>query len=95
MVIYKRNYLVKLIEIIFYKKVPKFELLKSLISDTPTLINVDDCLTKEEICHLHRIISSSVEPFHRGDEIQTCDPSLRMSSRPEASWNRNKYVLVI
>lgn len=70
--------------------VPKFELIKSLVSDTPTLINVDDCLTKEEICHLHRIISSSVEPFHRGDETQTCDLSTRMSSRPEASWNRNK-----
>lgn len=39
------------------------------------------------------MISSGVEPFHRGDETRTCGSNFPMSSRPEASWNRNKYVI--
>lgn len=40
------------------------------------------------------MISSGVEPFHRGDETITCGLNFRMSSRPSASWNRNKYVIL-
>lgn len=49
-------------------------------------------MAQEDVCFLHKMISSSVEPFHRGDEVNTCPVTLMNgNNRPNPlSWNRNK-----
>lgn len=78
------------------KMVPKFQLLKGLISQTTQKINFNDFLTKDEICNLHKIISSTVDPYMRGDEeLRTC-PILRSNdsgqSRPDMLNRQRPHV---
>lgn len=61
----------------------KLELLKRLIS-VRSNVSFENLLTQAELCALHKLISSSVEPFERGDETRTC-PTYSMAS-VDAPW---------
>ena len=72
----------------------KFKLLLSLVSKTPGIVEFEKLLTRSEICHLHRMLSSSIEPFQRGDEKRTCPLKLTSYNVPFetalANLNRNR-----
>lgn len=68
------------------KMTPKFELLLELISNVPGPIEFQRFLTPDEVCILHRIVSSSVEPFERGDESRVCPLNLMSDDRVESPW---------
>ncbi|KAL5279041.1 hypothetical protein ACFFRR_003579 [Megaselia abdita] len=53
-------------------QVPKDEILLKLISPVDQMINFENYLTPDELCHLHKLISSSVDSYERGDEATTC-----------------------
>lgn len=50
----------------------KYQLLLNLISKRPGNIEFERFLTPSELCQLHKMISSSMEPYERGDESRTC-----------------------
>lgn len=61
------------------------------MSDITGPLNFTNFMAQEDICFLHKMISSSVEPFNRGDETVTCPLSL-MSGRDDGTnlvWNQN------
>lgn len=61
------------------------------MSDITGPLNFTNFMSQEDICFLHKIISSSVEPFHRGDEAITCPLSIT-SVRDDGTdliWNSN------
>uniref|UniRef100_A0AAG5DPE8 VWFA domain-containing protein n=2 Tax=Anopheles atroparvus TaxID=41427 RepID=A0AAG5DPE8_ANOAO len=67
--------------------VPKYTILRQLVSNVPGRIDFDTFLTPGEICNLHRMLSSSVEPFQREDERRSCPVTLRSSDgNPQAPW---------
>ncbi|XP_063707228.1 uncharacterized protein LOC134836032 [Culicoides brevitarsis] len=74
----------------------KFNLLKNLISHTSHRINFANYLTKTEICYLHKLISTGVEPYIRGDEVRTCPVTRRRgdgtASRPDPFNRRRPHV---
>lgn len=73
------------------KMTPKFELLLELISNVAGPIDLQQVLTSDEVCVLHRMLSSSVEPFERGDESRVCPLNLQSDDRVESPWiNINK-----
>lgn len=57
---------------------PKFELVLGMVSNVSSNIELRKALTDTEICQLHRILSSSVDPWERGDENRVC-PAQRIS----------------
>ena len=61
--------------------VPKFRVLLQLISNVPSDIDFVRILTPSELCMLHKMISSSVEPFERNNEIRAC---------PKEALNQNQ-----
>ncbi|ETN67777.1 hypothetical protein AND_000398 [Anopheles darlingi] len=67
--------------------VPKYTLLRQLVSNVPGRIDFETFLTPSEICHLHRMLSSSVEPLQRDDERLTCPQTLMSADgNPQAPW---------
>lgn len=56
---------------------PKYQLLLSMISKSSSNFDVRRALTETEMCQLHRMISSGVEPWERGDENRICPMSYR------------------
>lgn len=68
------------------KMTPKFELLLELISNVAGPVDLQQVLTREEICLLHRLVSSSVEPFERGDENRVCPLNLMSDERVSSPW---------
>lgn len=67
--------------------VPKYALLRQLVSNVPGRIDFDAFLTPFEICNLHRMLSSSVEPYQRDDERVTCPLTLMSSDgNAQAPW---------
>jgi hypothetical protein len=46
--------------------------LRQLISNVAGEFNYENILTPQEICSLHKLLSSSVEPFERQDELRNC-----------------------
>lgn len=70
---------------------PKYRLLLQLISNTPGHVAFENILTPRELCQLHRMVSSSVEPYERGDETRTCPLTLASPERLPTNWiKRNK-----
>lgn len=53
-------------------QVAKDEILLKLISPMDPMINFENYLSPDELCHLHKLISSSVDSYERGDEAKTC-----------------------
>jgi hypothetical protein len=51
---------------------PKLEVLKQFILDIPGTLSYSQLLSKFELCQLHRLLSSTVDPFERKSEIKTC-----------------------
>ncbi|XP_055390520.1 uncharacterized protein LOC129619310 [Condylostylus longicornis] len=51
----------------------KHSILLKLISNVPGDLKFEEYLTPLEICTLHKILSSTIEPIVRGDEHLTCD----------------------
>ncbi|EAT35855.1 AAEL012007-PA [Aedes aegypti] len=67
--------------------VPKYKLLLQLVSNIPGTIEFDKFLSPWEICLLHRLLSSTVEPFQRGDERTSCPAIVADPSRnAQAPW---------
>ncbi|XP_055536927.1 uncharacterized protein LOC129725316 [Wyeomyia smithii] len=66
--------------------VPKYTLLLQLVSNIPGTVEFEQFLSPSEICSLHRLLSSSVEPYQRGDERVTCPGTLADSRNPQAPW---------
>ncbi|XP_059616552.1 uncharacterized protein LOC132261668 [Phlebotomus argentipes] len=71
---------------------PKMRILRQLISPPPGESEIRQILSQFDLCALHRLISSSVEPFERGDESRTCPLNLATpQDRIRAPWiTRNK-----
>lgn len=74
--------------------VPKYKLLLQLVSNIPGTIEFDKFLSPLEVCLLHRLLSSTVEPFQRGDERTSCPSTVADSGKnPQAPWiTQNKLV---
>lgn len=74
--------------------VPKYKLLLQLVSNIPGTIEFDKFLSPLEVCLLHRLLSSTVEPFQRGDERSSCPTTKGDSGQnPQAPWvTQNKLV---
>ncbi|XP_062698998.1 uncharacterized protein LOC134284271 [Aedes albopictus] len=67
--------------------VPKYKLLLQLVSNIPGTIEFDRFLSPWEICLLHRLLSSTVEPYQRGDERTSCPAPVGDPSRnAQAPW---------
>uniref|UniRef100_A0A4Y0BQA5 Uncharacterized protein n=1 Tax=Anopheles funestus TaxID=62324 RepID=A0A4Y0BQA5_ANOFN len=67
--------------------VPKYALQRQLVSNVPGRIDFEAFLTPFEICNLHRMLSSSVEPFQRDDERITCPITLMSNDgNAQAPW---------
>ncbi|XP_058462274.1 uncharacterized protein LOC131437126 [Malaya genurostris] len=66
--------------------VPKYTLLLQLVSDIPGSMELEQFLSPWEICSLHRMLSSTVEPYQRGDERTTCPGTLADARNPQAPW---------
>lgn len=65
--------------------------LRQLISNVAGDFNYDEMLSPTEICTLHKLLSSSVEPFERQDELRHCPrPILNatMFERPHSTKPR-------
>lgn len=73
---------------------PKFQILLNLISDTPGLLNFTEILTPSEVCTFHRLISSSVDAWQRGDEATTCPVSVKNDAEFGQSAFRSNKVRV-
>lgn len=56
-----------------------------LFLPTQDLVDVDEVLTLEEKCLMHRIISSSVRQWERGDESVVCPVSAEMTLNMDTS----------
>lgn len=65
---------------------PKFGLLLQLVSNIPGELNFGNFLSPSELCNLHRLLSSTVEPFERGDEGRTCPLTLASDPRAGSPW---------
>ncbi|XP_052888664.1 uncharacterized protein LOC128297134 [Anopheles moucheti] len=67
--------------------VPKYALQRQLVSNVPGRIDFEAFLTPFEICNLHRMLSSSVEPYQRENERLTCPITLMSSDgNAQAPW---------
>ncbi|XP_065073436.1 uncharacterized protein LOC135697584 [Ochlerotatus camptorhynchus] len=67
--------------------VPKYKLLLQLVSNIPGTIEFDKFLSPLEVCLLHRLLSSAVEPYQRGDERTSCPTTVADSGQnPQAPW---------
>lgn len=54
----------------------KFQLILSMVPNISSNVDLKKALTDTEICQLHRILSTSVDPLERGDENRVCPPQL-------------------
>lgn len=71
--------------------VPKYKLLLQFVSNIPGSVEFERFLSPLEICLLHRLLSSSVEPYQRGDERIVCPGTLAEVRNPQAPWvTKNK-----
>uniref|UniRef100_A0A8D8DWL7 (northern house mosquito) hypothetical protein n=2 Tax=Culex pipiens TaxID=7175 RepID=A0A8D8DWL7_CULPI len=71
--------------------VPKYKLLLQFVSNIPGSVEFERFLSPLEICLLHRLLSSSVEPYQRGDERAVCPGTLGEDRNPQAPWvTKNK-----
>ncbi|XP_055628619.1 uncharacterized protein LOC129770049 isoform X2 [Toxorhynchites rutilus septentrionalis] len=74
--------------------VPKYALLLQLVSNIPGSVEFDKFLTPLEICLLHRMLSSTVEPYQRGEERASCPGTISDSGRNPHLWiTQNKAQL--
>lgn len=50
----------------------KFQVILRMVSNVATNLDIFRVLNQAEVCQLHRMISSTVEPWSRGDEHKIC-----------------------
>lgn len=67
-------------------QVAKYQVLLQLVSDTTAAMQFDRWLSPAELCHLHRMLSASVEPYERGDESRSCPLGLGSADRVASPW---------
>lgn len=51
---------------------PKFQLILQMVSNVQSNLQIFRSLNRKELCQLHRMISTSVEPWRRRDEHIVC-----------------------
>lgn len=51
---------------------PKFQLILRMISNVPNNGHIFKSLSRKELCQLHRMISTTVDPWKRKDEYNVC-----------------------
>ena len=67
----------------------RYKLLMELfLPSQSNILNVDDSLNKIEKCLLHKMLSSTVRPWERGDESVVCPLTIQNRQRMEQSANR-------
>ena len=62
--------------------------LRQLISNVAGEFDYNKILTPQEFCSLHKLLSSSVEPFERQDELRHCPRQILNSSNADVPHNR-------
>lgn len=65
---------------------PKFSVLLNLVSNVPGEIEYTKILTPTEMCTLHKLISSSIDPHERVDELRTCPKENLFDKKRVGSW---------
>lgn len=50
----------------------KFKLILQMVSNVATNLELLRVLNRNELCHLHQMLSVTVEPWERGDENKVC-----------------------
>lgn len=74
----------------------KYKLLMDLFLPSQNLLESDESLTLVERCLLHKILSSAVRPWERGDENVTCPLSAeQMENMATNSSGRSVYILEV
>lgn len=66
----------------------KNRILRQLVSEVAGEFNYEQILTREEICVLHKLLSSSVEPFERQDELRSCPRQILNATMNQRPFNK-------
>ena len=62
--------------------------LRQLISNVAGELDYNKILTPNELCSLHKLLSSSVEPFERQDELRHCPRQILNSTNADSPYSR-------
>lgn len=76
----------------------RYKLLMELfLPSQPDLLSVDESLTLVEKCLLHKMLSSSVRPWERGDESVVCPLSAkrRQTMTRQSSTRYGKFFILV
>lgn len=66
----------------------KNRILRQIISDVPGTIDYERVLTENEFCLLHKMMSGSVEPYERPNELRTCPRQILNATSTHRTLNR-------
>lgn len=62
--------------------------LRQLISNVPGEFDYQQILTRADVCTLHKLLSSSVEPYERHDELRNCPRQILNSTMHQRPINK-------
>lgn len=71
---------------------PKFKLLLQMVSNVASNSDFIRVLDRGERCHLHRMLSSTVDTWRRADEHQTCLLGRNYPVDPQPGYPRNPIM---
>lgn len=65
---------------------PKFQLIRKIIPNVQNKLQIIESLNRMELCQLHRMISTTVEPWKRKNEHTTCSVLAPKDTENWSSW---------